>query len=92
MYHHITAPESFVKNLFETIRPGGRLLIVDFLPAWFLSLFPPEGIPPKRGGHGIVPALVVEEIEGAVETIDEWDPNAWFSNDFGVVFVRPASN
>jgi SAM-dependent methyltransferase len=96
VYHHITAPEPFVKNLFETIRPGGRLLIVDFPPSGFLSLFPPEGIPQNRGGHGIVPALVVEELEGAgfkhVETIDEWDPDAWFSNDFGVVFVRPASN
>ena len=81
-----------MKNLFEIIRPGGRLLIVDFPPAWFLSLLPPEGIPQNRGGHGIVPALVVEELEGAVETIDEWDPDAWFNNDFGVVFVRPASN
>jgi predicted methyltransferase len=95
VYHHITSPEPFDRSLFETIRPGGRLAIVDFRPTWWLALFTPEGIPEDRGGHGIQPALVVKELEAAgfkhIETHEEWDPDSWFNRDFGVIFERPTN-
>jgi precorrin-6B methylase 2 len=95
VYHHVVAPEPFNRSLLETVRPGGRLVIVDFRPTWYLALFVPEGIPENRGGHGIQPGLVVEELEAAgfthVETIDVWDPDGWFQRDFAVVFERPDS-
>ena len=95
VYHHITAPEPFNRSLLETVRPGGRLVIVDFRPTWWLALFTPKGIPEDRGGHGIQPVLVVKELEAAgfehVETREKWDPDSWFNREFGVIFKRPAN-
>ena len=32
VYHHITAPETFDKNLLRSLKSGGRLAIIDFAP------------------------------------------------------------
>ncbi|MEM7436059.1 MAG: methyltransferase domain-containing protein [Myxococcota bacterium] len=29
-YHHIEYPQSYLRSLFETIRPGGELILIDF--------------------------------------------------------------
>src|SRR5580700_473667 len=50
VYHHITQPEAFDKNLLRSVKPGGRLAIIDFPPD--RGLPPVEGIPANRGGHG----------------------------------------
>jgi len=57
VYHHITAAESFDKSLFASVKPGGRLAILDFVPQPGSKLS--EGVPENRGGHGI-PTRVVE--------------------------------
>jgi ubiquinone/menaquinone biosynthesis C-methylase UbiE len=76
VYHHITAVEAFDKSLFASLKPDGRLAIIDFLPRAGSPL--PEGVPANRGGHGITPAIVIEEITAAgfthVRTIDNWPP------------------
>jgi predicted methyltransferase len=57
-----------------SLKPGGRLAILDFLPQPGSKL--PAGVPENRGGHGIPPEVVVEELKAAgfthVRTIDEW--------------------
>jgi len=53
VYHHLTDPVPFARSLFESLRPGGRLAIVDFPPTMWLAPWTPEGIPENRGGHGI---------------------------------------
>ena len=93
VYHHVTAPEAFVKSLFETLRPGGRLVVVDFPPTFWLALWTPEGIPESRGGHGISQALLTSEFEAAgfvrLTAIDPWPSSNFVTRTYGVVFERP---
>ena len=74
VYHHITAVEAFDKSLLASLKPGGRLAIIDFAPRPKSAL--PEGVPANRGGHGIPAAVVVEELKAAgfthVKTMDPW--------------------
>lgn len=77
VYHHITSVESFNKSLFEALKPGGRLAILDFEPDPGSKL--PKGVPENRGGHGIRPAIVEAELKAAgfthLETIARWPPD-----------------
>ena len=76
VYHHITAVEAFNKSLLASLKPGGRLAIIDFPPDPGSKL--PNGVPANRGGHGIPYAVVIDEIKAAgfthVRTIDNWPP------------------
>ena len=76
VYHHIGAVEEFNKSLLASLKPGGRVAIIDFLPRAGSAL--PEGVRANRGGHGISPPIVVEELKAAgfthVRTIDSWPP------------------
>ena len=81
VYHHITEVDAFNKSLFESLKPGGRLAIIDFLPNRGSKL--PEGVPANRGGHGIPPSVVIEEMQQAgltyVQTIDKFDGVAFLT-------------
>jgi ubiquinone/menaquinone biosynthesis C-methylase UbiE len=86
VYHHITAPDAFDKNLLRSLKPGGRLAIIDFPPE--NSLAPVEGVPANRGGHGIPQKIMTDELTAAgfrvEKTIDHWS-----GNDYCVIFVKP---
>jgi predicted methyltransferase len=81
VYHHITAAEPFNKSLFESLKPGGRLAIIDFLPGPGSRL--PDGVPANRGGHGIPPAVVIDEMKQAgltyIRTIEKFDGVAFLT-------------
>jgi ubiquinone/menaquinone biosynthesis C-methylase UbiE len=87
VYHHITAPEAFDKNLLRSLKSGGHLAIIDFAPD--NSLPPVEGVPANRGGHGIPKKIMVEELTAAgfrmEKTIDHWS-----GNDYCVIFLKPS--
>ena len=78
VYHHITAVEAFNKSVLASLKPGGRLAIIDFPPQPGSKL--PAGVPANRGGHGVPPAVVVEELTAAgfthVSTNETWPPGA----------------
>ncbi len=86
VYHHITAPETFDKNLLRSLKSGARLAIIDFAPD--NSLPPVEGVPANRGGHGIPQKIMVGELIAAgfraAKTIDHWS-----GNDYCVIFNKP---
>jgi ubiquinone/menaquinone biosynthesis C-methylase UbiE len=85
VYHHLTKPAEFDANLVRSLKPGGRLAIIDF-PAR-QGLDPVEGVPSNRGGHGIPEKIVVAELTAAglqlEETVDDW-PN----DSYCVLFVK----
>ena len=76
VYHHVTAPVPFNKSLVASLKPGGRLAILDNPPGKGSPL--PEGVPANREGHGVPTAVVTQELTAAglthVRTIDGWPP------------------
>jgi len=85
VYHHLTQPGEFDRNLVRSLKPGARLAIIDF-PANG-NLDPVEGVPKNRGGHGIPQKVVVDELTSAGLQVEKM-VNDWSSNDYCVVFVK----
>jgi ubiquinone/menaquinone biosynthesis C-methylase UbiE len=85
VYHHLTKPVEFDANLVRSLRPGGRLAIIDF-PARS-GLEPVEGVPANRGGHGIPQKVVIEELTAAGLQMEKV-VNDWPENDYCVLFVK----
>ena len=75
-YHHFTAPEAMNGSLLRALRPGGTLAVIDFPPRLLLKPWTPKGIPSNRGGHGIPPRIVEQELDAArfepVRNIPDW--------------------
>jgi ubiquinone/menaquinone biosynthesis C-methylase UbiE len=93
VYHHITEPEAFNKSLLASIKPGGRVAIIDFPPQPGSKL--PAGVPANRGGHGIPPAVVVQELTAAgfahLLTIDKWPSEDERSRFHLTLFTKPVA-
>jgi ubiquinone/menaquinone biosynthesis C-methylase UbiE len=87
VYHHITQPEAFDRNLMRSLKPGARLAIIDFPPT--ANLDPVEGVPKNRGGHGIPQEVMVEELRSAGFEVENV-ANDWSANDYCVVFRKRA--
>jgi ubiquinone/menaquinone biosynthesis C-methylase UbiE len=79
VYHHLTKPVEFDAALVRSLKPGGRLAILDFPPRGGLE--PVEGVPANRGGHGIPQDIVVEELTAAglqlEKTVDDWPDSSY---------------
>ena len=63
VYHHLTKPVEFDANLVRSLKPGGRLAIIDFPPR--SGLDPVEGVPANRSGHNIPQKIMIEELTAA---------------------------
>jgi ubiquinone/menaquinone biosynthesis C-methylase UbiE len=85
VYHHLTQPQEFDRNLVRSLKPGAYLAIIDFPPS--LNLGPVEGVPKNRGGHGIPEKVMVEELATVglqvEKVIDDWS-----AQDYCVIFVK----
>ncbi|MGH9161865.1 MAG: class I SAM-dependent methyltransferase [Vicinamibacteraceae bacterium] len=88
VYHHLTQPETTNLSLYRAIRPGGRLAIIDFPPSrWLSFFFPVKDAPANRGGHGVAPELVIEELRHAGFTLEQRIDN-WHKGNYCLVFRR----
>jgi len=85
VYHHLTKPVEFDANLVRSLKPGGRLAIIDFAPR--AGLDPVEGVPSNRGGHGIPQKIVIEELSAAGLRVEKI-VNDWPENSYCVLFVK----
>lgn len=60
VYHHLTDPISIDHSLYQALRPGARLAIIDFEP---IPGQPPlPHVPANRHGHGVPQQVVAEEL------------------------------
>ena len=85
VYHHLTKPVEFNTNLVRSLKPGGRLAILDFPPR--PGLEPVEGVPANRGGHGIPQKIVIEELTAAGLQVEKI-LNDWPGDSYCVLFVK----
>lgn len=85
VYHHIGEPSSMNESIFESLKPGGRLAIIDFEPRGS------EGDPGERASgnqHGVLRETVEDEITDAgFELISSEHPAGRY---YYVVFQKPA--
>ena len=91
VYHHLTRPDEFDASLLASLKPGGRLAIMDFPPDPGSPI--PAGVPSDRGGHGIPAAIIVAEVTRAgfrhVTTMTRWPPDGDRDRLFLVMFEKP---
>jgi ubiquinone/menaquinone biosynthesis C-methylase UbiE len=85
VYHHLTKPVEFDATLARSLKPGGRLAIVDFPPRQGLE--PVEGVPANRGGHGIPEHIVIEELTAAGLQLEK-TVGDWPENSYCVLFIK----
>ncbi|HKE10567.1 MAG TPA: class I SAM-dependent methyltransferase [Myxococcota bacterium] len=95
VYHHLTDPAAIDASLLRALRPGGLLAVIDFPPSLWLSPWTPKGIPKNRGGHGVSPEIVVQELTaGGFELVSvshDW-PSGWLIAHYCALFRRPSSS
>lgn len=87
VYHHIEAPGPMSASLAASLKPGGRLAIVDFTPPGAEAAMPADR--DQDGRHGVTPDSVRRELAdaGFVAEKTETGTGRWFM----VVAVRPGS-
>ena len=85
VYHHLTKPAEFDAKLVRSLKPGGRLAIIEFPPR--RGLEPVEGVPSNRGGHGISQKIVVDELAAAGLQVEK-TVNDWPEDSYCILFVK----
>lgn len=63
VYHHFGDPQAMNASLLGSLKPGGRLAVVDFPPDQGHSAAP--GSRAEGEGHGVTSATVIEELAAA---------------------------
>ncbi len=77
VYHHFSDAQGMNRSLAAALRPGGRLVVIDFLtPRW---------LPIRR--HGIAPDRLIEQLSAEGFRLERRIPD-WSSIDYCLVFRR----
>ncbi len=88
-YHHFTEPDALIKSLAASLKPGGRLAVIDFPPRPNTEV--PAGVRANRGGHGVPPEVVQREVGAVlthVRTLSAWSPTSEPASLFLVLFRK----
>jgi ubiquinone/menaquinone biosynthesis C-methylase UbiE len=90
VYHHLTKPDEIDASLFRSLKPEGRLGVIDEDPPPGSSI--PEGVPKNRIGHGIPEKILISELTAAgfkVETVqNNWPSHDAYHHVYCVVFLK----
>lgn len=92
VYHHFTRPAAIDVSLLRSLKPGGRLAIMDEEPRPGTTI--PSGVPANRVGHGIPQPVLIDELKNAgfvVESVQKDWPSDGYHSMYCVVFRKPNS-
>jgi ubiquinone/menaquinone biosynthesis C-methylase UbiE len=85
VYHHLTKPVEFDSSLLRSLKPGGRLAIIDFPPHPEYGKV--KGVPKDREDHGIQQKILIDELTKSgfqlEKIVDDWP-----TMDYCVLFVK----
>lgn len=85
VYHHLTKPAEFDASLMRSLKPGGKLAIIDFPPHPEYGKV--QGVPKDREDHGIRQKILIDELGKAgfrmEKIVDDWP-----TSDYCVLFVK----
>jgi len=85
VYHHLTKPLEFDASLIRSLKPGGKLAIIDFPPHPEYGKV--KGVPKDREDHGIQQRILIDEVTKAgfqlEKIVDDWP-----ANNYCVLFVK----
>lgn len=88
VYHHLTDPAAINADILRALRPGGRLLILDFEPGGLMDWIRRPETADRHGGHGTPKATVVREVPAAGFELLR-GPEPWRGRIYAVLFRRP---
>jgi ubiquinone/menaquinone biosynthesis C-methylase UbiE len=63
VYHHFGDPPAMNASLLRSLKPGGRLAVLEFRPTSGVTAAP--GKRAEGDSHGVMPATVIEELTAA---------------------------
>jgi ubiquinone/menaquinone biosynthesis C-methylase UbiE len=89
VYHHFADPAAMNASLFQSVKPGGQVAVIDFPPK------DKEGATPANRGdsetHGVTVPTVIRELRAAgFELVSQDVESAKDGRGFLVVMRRPA--
>lgn len=91
VFHHMHHPELMLKSLLASLKPGGSLLIIDFLPRHNVGR---HDATPQDGVHGTNVPHMIDQVTGSgfelVRQVHEWPSRMEHGQaiDYAVLFRR----
>ena len=86
VYHHFSDPHAMNTSLWQALKPGGRLAVIDFAPRGSESADPNGRT--SRDSHGVTANTAVEELSAAGFTLISADQRS--GRSVYVVMQKPA--
>lgn len=86
VYHHFDNPAAMSRSLYQSLQPGGRLIVIDFVTPSY-KLWNRQ----SWSRHGIEPPDVIRQLVSAGFTLEQ-QIRSWVWLDYWLVFRKPAGS
>lgn len=87
VYHHFAKPAEMDASLFQALKPGGLLAVIDLEPHRGLPKVH-EDVPKDRDAHGVPRRIVIDELTAAGFQVVSV-PEDWPNGDYCLIFRKP---